>query len=284
MTMENDPGQPDASASLLAFFGRQVLKQRTERDWSQQELAKEAHTTGAMISYVENAKRVPPIELAGDLDAAFKTTFFTEFHPLVVRYAYPTWFLPFIELERDAVRHRVFESQIVPGLLQTEEYARAMLAAVRPDNLDDLVAARLSRQAILERDTPPHTWFIMDEQALRRTIGGPAVMAAQLEHLLLAGQAPRTVVQVMPEKVTAHPGLAGPFTLLSFDHGGAPKVREAKPPHDVLYVDGFSQGRTALETAEVMAAGHAYDLLTSYALSPDESEDLIRDHLKGLTA
>ncbi|MFF4531466.1 Scr1 family TA system antitoxin-like transcriptional regulator [Streptomyces sp. NPDC001407] len=282
MPQEDDNGQPDAPASLLAFFGSRVFKLRNERGWSQAQLAHEAHTTGAMISYVENAKRVPSADLARDLDAAFGTDFFAEFFPFVVRYAYPSWFLPFIELERDAARHRVFESQIIPGLLQTEDYARAMLTPVRPDNLDDLVAARMTRQALFERDDPPRTWFILDEQALRRTIGGPEVMAAQFERLLAAGQHPRTVIQVVPDTVTAHPGLAGPFTLLSFDQGETSQDRERKPPHDVLYVDGFSQGRTALDTAEVSDAARAYDLLTSYALSPEASAERIGEHLKGL--
>ncbi|ALM39634.1 hypothetical protein SFR_3019 [Streptomyces sp. FR-008] len=92
-------------------------------------------------------------------------------YPLVIKYAYPSWFLPFIELEREASTMRVFESQIVPGLLQTEEYAKAMLSAVRPDNLDDLVAARMSRQEVFERELPPRMWFVLDEQALHRPIG-----------------------------------------------------------------------------------------------------------------
>ncbi|MEN3586202.1 helix-turn-helix transcriptional regulator [Streptomyces sp. ZYX-F-203] len=285
--MEVDNGQPTAPASLLAFFGSQVLKLRTARGWSQTELAKKGHTTGAMISYVENAKRVPSESLARDLDAAFGTDFFAEFFPLVVAYAYPSWFLPYVELERDARSIRSFQSQVIPGLLQTEDYARAMLTPVRPDNLDDLVAARMTRQALFERDEPPHTWFIMDEQALRRRIGGPDVMRTQLERLLIAGQHPRCVIQVVPEEVTAHPGLAGPFTLLSFDQG-EPQTGDdfrngtRRPPHDVLYVDGFSQGRTALDSAEVNEGARAYDLLRSYALSPEESADRIGEHLEGL--
>ncbi|MFE6689655.1 Scr1 family TA system antitoxin-like transcriptional regulator [Streptomyces sp. NPDC057743] len=281
--MEDDNGQPSAPISLLGFFGSRVLKLRTERGWSQAELAHEAHTTGAMISYVENAKRVPSADLARDLDKALGVDFFAEFYPLVVRYAYPSWFLPFIELEAEANRHRVFESQIIPGLLQTEDYARAMLTSVRPDNLDDLVAARMTRQALLERDQPPYTWFVVDEQALRRNIGGPDVMRAQLERLLTAGEHPRCVIQVVPEEVTAHPGLAGPFTLLSFDEEGQePKAGEHRPPHDVLYVDGFSQGRTALDAAEVTAATHAYDLLKSYALSPNASAERIGGYLEAV--
>ncbi|GAA2663559.1 helix-turn-helix transcriptional regulator [Streptomyces aculeolatus] len=282
MTTSSRDGQPETPASLLAFFGSRLLKLRNERGWSQAELATKAHTTGAMVSYVENAKRVPSADLARDLDVAFESDFFADFHPLVIQFAYPSWFLPFVEMERDASRIATFESQIIPALLQTEEYARAMLAPVRPDDLADLVAARMTRQAILEQQDPPHTWFIVDEQALRRKIGGPAVMRAQLERLLTAGQAPRTVIQVVPDEVAAHPGLAGPFTLLNFGQGRDPKTGDRKPPHDVLFVDGFSKGRTALDTAEVAEGVRSYDLLRGYALSPEASAERIGTHLEGL--
>ncbi|MFE7129922.1 Scr1 family TA system antitoxin-like transcriptional regulator [Streptomyces sp. NPDC057638] len=282
MTMEKDHGQPDSNSSLLAFLGSRLHRLRNERGWSQADLAVKAHTTGAMVSYVENGKRVPSEDLVHDLDHVFDTDFFAEFYPLVVRYAYPSWFLPYVELERHAVSIRMFDTQVIPGLLQTEQYARAMLAAVRPDNLDDLVAARLTRQEILKGGDPPRCWFIVDEQALRRKIGGPAVMADQLQRLLVLGQEPRIVIQVVPEEVVAHPGLAGPFTILTFDPERTNKTKGSKSPSEVLYVDGFSQGRTALGREEVAEGVRAYHLLTGYALSPEASAVRIRDHLEGL--
>ncbi|MGY5131306.1 helix-turn-helix domain-containing protein [Streptomyces nigrescens] len=272
MTAETDG--PDPTTSLLAFFGSEVLRLRTEAGWSQGRLAKAALSTQAMISYVEGAKRVPTEELAHGLDEAFSTGgHFVRLYPLVIRYAYPSWFLPYVQLEHDAKSLRSFQSQVVPGPLQTEDYARAMLSAVRPDNLDDLVAARMSRQEIFERDEPPRAWFVLDEYTLVRKIGGPKVMQAQFERLLKAAESPRTVIQVIPTSVPEHPGLAGPFTILGFDEGP-----------DVLYVDGFSQGRTATDPAEVSDACHAYDLLRAVALPPSASADLIGTHLKGLSA
>jgi len=271
MPMETDSGQPSSDESLLKFFGSRVLKLRTERGWSQTELARKAHTTGAMNSYIENAKRVPSEDLARDLDHAFGTDFFGEFYPLVVRHAYPEWFLPYVELEKQASQIRMFDSQVVSGLLQTKDYARAVLAAGRPDKVDDLVAARLTRQLIFEQEDRPRAWFIMDESALVRPIGGKAVMRDQLARLLEVGNEPRTVVQVIPHSVVVHPGLNGSFTLLNFVQGA-----------DVLYVDGFSQGRTALHTSEVTEASYSYDLLRSYALSPQESAGLIRQRMEDL--
>lgn len=271
MTAETDV--PDPTSSLLAFFGSELRRIRIKAGMSQEAAAKAAHTTQSMLSKVEGGKRVPSADLARDLDTAFGTDgHFGRLHPLVIRYAYPSWFLPYVELEHDSTDMRVFESQIIPGLLQTEDYARAMLSAVRPDNLNDLVAARMTRQSILEREPAPRTWFVIDEQALVRPIGGKAVMAQQLERLLSAGQAARTVIQVIPRAVAAHPGVAGPFRLLGFDEGA-----------DVLYVDGFSQGRIALDAAEVADAARAYDLLRAAALSPEASAELIGAHVKELT-
>jgi transcriptional regulator with XRE-family HTH domain len=269
MTAETDA--PDPTSSLLAFFGSELRRIRKESGLSQEQTAKAAHATQAMISYVEAAKRVPTEDLARDLDVAFTTGgHFMRLYPLVIKHAYPSWFLPYVELERDARGVRVFESQIIPGLLQTEGYARAMLSAVRPDNLDDLIAARMSRQALLDKEDRPRAWFVIDEQVLRRALGGGDVMRTQLRRLLKAGEEPRTVIQVIPERVAAHTGLAGPFTILNLDEGP-----------DVLFVDGFAQGRITADPAQVGEAAHAYDLLRAVALSPEETAELIGEYMKG---
>ncbi|MEV0280447.1 helix-turn-helix transcriptional regulator [Streptomyces sp. NPDC050610] len=270
MTAETEDLDP--SASVLAFFGSEVTRLRGST--SQTELASDANTTQPVISRVERGRRVPSLPLARDLDLALKADgHFTRLHPLVLRYAYPSWFLPYVELEREATSLRSFQSQVIPGQLQTEDYARAMLSAVRPDNLDDLVAARMTRQEMFERSEPPRTWFVVDEYALLRHIGGADVMRAQLERLLKAGESPRVVIQVVPVEKPEHPGLAGPFTIMGFpDHA------------DVLYVDGFSQGRMTTEPAEVAEAVLSYDLLRAVALSPDASADRIGKHLRGLSA
>ncbi|WP_035799062.1 helix-turn-helix domain-containing protein [Kitasatospora mediocidica] len=268
MTAETEG--PDPTASLLAFFGSEAHRMRTEAGWSQQETAKKALATQAMISYIESAKRVPSAELAAGLDAAFGTGgHFMRLHPLVLRYAYPSWFLPYVELEREAQSIRTFDMQLIPGLLQTEDYARAIFRVARSYTLNDLVAARMSRQSIFEREDRPRVWFVIDEQALRRPIGGAAVMRAQLTRLLQAGEDPSTVIQVIPASVAEHPGLNGPFTLLGFDEG-----------EDVLYVDAFTQGRMGLGKEEVAHAAHSYDLLRAVALSHEASAELIAARLE----
>ncbi|SFD34848.1 helix-turn-helix domain-containing protein [Streptomyces aidingensis] len=259
--------------SVLTFFGEQLAAHRRKAGWTQEQTARAARSTQSMISKVEKARLVPSDVLAADLDRAFGSDrYFTRLHALVRRYAYPRWFLPYIALEQDATAIRSFEGQVLPGLLQTEEYAHAMLAAVRPDNLAELVAVRMSRQEILGKETRPHTWFIIDEFALMRHIGGPQVMRRQLRHLLEAGRHPRTVVQIVPRSVPARPALAGPFTLLTPQEG-----------ETVVYIDGYPQGRLSPDTGEVTAAVHAYDLLRAVALSPQQSAELIDTHLRGLS-
>ncbi|MFF2850144.1 Scr1 family TA system antitoxin-like transcriptional regulator [Streptomyces sp. NPDC058001] len=271
MTVEADSA-PDPTSSLLAFFGSELRRIRTKLGLTQEEAAQKAHTTQSMLSKIEAAKRVPSEDLARDLDVAFGTDgHFQRLYPLVIRYAYPSWFLRIVELEKQATSIRSFQTQVIPGLLQTEGYARAMLSEVRPDNLEDLIAARMTRQELFERQTPPRSWFIIDEYVLLRHIGGAAVMRLQFERLLKAGQDPRIVIQVVPRTAPAHPGLAGPFMVLGFDEGP-----------DVLHVDGFSQGRTALDHSEVAEGERVYDLLRAVALSPGASAELIGRYLREL--
>ncbi len=135
--------------------------------------------------------------------------------------AYPAWFRDWVEIEREAVSLRWFEPLLIPGLLQTEEYARAVLAAAHPaspqDEVERLVSARMDRQAILDQAGPPLLWVILDEGVLTRPVGGPAVMRDQIERLIKAARQPRIVLQVVPLGAGAHAGLAGRFAIASFD-------------------------------------------------------------------
>lgn len=264
---------PSPKVSLLEFFGAELRRLRTKASWAQGELASAAHTTQSMICKIERARQVPSIEMSESLDAALATDgHFARLHPLVLAYAYPAWFLPYVEMEREAKVIRAFQGQLVPGLLQTEAYARAVFTASRPENLEDLVTSRMSRQTVLEKRDRPRAWFVVEEQVLRRPVGGEEVLAEQLRRLLSAGEHPRSVIQVLPDAVSTHAALDGAFSLLGFD---------GSPP--VLHVDGFMQGRLSLELEEVESAEHIYDLLRAQALSPADSADLIRLRLRGLT-
>jgi transcriptional regulator with XRE-family HTH domain len=266
-----DEAECDPESSMLAFYGAEQRRLRTEVGISQARLAKLAYCTPSLLCKIESAQRVPSEELAQRCDDVLDTGgHLARLWPLVIKYAYPAWFRPFVDLEEQATAIQSFETRLIPGLLQTEEYARAVLAGARPDRLEELVAARLNRQRVLTREDPPHLWVVIDENALRRKLGGPAVMRAQLARLLEAAEVPRIVVQVVPADVHSHPAHY-PFWTFSFDEGP-----------DVLYVDGFYQGQLRGEPEAVASAHQTYDLLRAAALPTDASVDLIATIMRDL--
>jgi len=253
-------------------FGQEVALWRDHMGMTQQQLAEATDYTRSYVAMVETGERLGSDQFAKNCDGVFNTPeSFTRLRERLSRAVLPPWFEPYAQLEREARIIRSFQSQVMPGYLQTEDYARAMLAAVRPENLEDLVSGRMARRRVLERDDRPHVWLILDELVLRRTIGGPAVMAAQLQELLEAMEHPRTVVQVVPEDQASHAGLAGPFTLLDLAGG-----------EQVLWVDGHSQGRMGYDSAETAAAVHSYDLLRAVAESPEKSAEIVCTYLERL--
>src|SRR5262249_128389 len=138
---------------------------------------------------------------------------------------FPSWFRPFAQPEAEAPSLRTFQLVLVPGLLQTPEYARAVLSTrggAAADDVDQAVTARLERQAILDRDDPPLLWVLIDEGALRRPVSGRDVMQAQVEHLGEMAGGRNGVIQRMPAEVGAHQGLVGAFVIADF--AAAPSI------------------------------------------------------------
>lgn len=153
----------------------------------------------------------------------------------------PQWFQPFIGLEEAASLIRTYEVQFVPGLLQTEEYARAIMTQgnrqAPSDVVDRMVSVRMSRQKILSRDNPPRLWVVVDEAALRRPVGGPKVMRKQLEALLDLVEHRTLSLQVMPFSLNGHTVDGGAFSILRFPDSDL---------SDVVYLEHLS-GATLLE-------------------------------------
>ncbi|MGP3985910.1 helix-turn-helix domain-containing protein [Streptomyces sp. 3N207] len=263
----------DPKVSTLAYFGTELRIRREEAGLSQVKLARHTFCTHSYISRIESASRVPSEEFAQRCDEVLGTGgMFARLWPVVIEHAYPDWFRPFVELEKDAVSIWNFENQVVPGLLQTEEYAQALFAAARLSNAYELVAARMTRQHILERENRATLWVVLDENVLRRTVGGPEVMARQLRSVMEATEDPRTIVQVVPFDVGAHASMDGPFAGLTMTEGA-----------DVVYIDGRARGHISAAPAEVTGYHHAYDLLRADALPPSASVDLIAARAKELS-
>ncbi|EHR50455.1 Helix-turn-helix protein [Saccharomonospora marina XMU15] len=178
----------------------------------------------------------------------------------------------FVGLEADASSLRAFQALLVPGLLQTERYARAVIHAMRPDaadaEIERRVAARMTRQRLLSDPNPPEYWAVVDEAVLRRVVGGPEVMAEQLGRLADIAQLPHVTIQVVPFGAGAHPGMEGPFLILGFPEQADP---------DVVYVDSTSSGVYLELEPDVRRYALMFDHLRAAALGPDDSVNVIAD-------
>ncbi|MGX9888265.1 helix-turn-helix domain-containing protein [Streptomyces sp. NPDC002276] len=185
----------------------------------------------------------------------------------------PPAYRDFISLESQASTIRTLETSVVPGLLQTPEYARAVTRAAvggldndGPERLDALVQVRLARQDILRADPPLELSVVLDEAVVRREVGGPGVMARQLERLIEAAHLPQVRLQVLPFAAGAHIGITGPFVIFSF-----PSTSDL----DVVVLDHLTSSLYLERKEDLEAYGEAFNTLQFHALSPEDSLDYI---------
>ncbi|MEV0198026.1 helix-turn-helix transcriptional regulator [Nonomuraea sp. NPDC050691] len=183
----------------------------------------------------------------------------------------PTWFQAYVGLEEAAERIRTYEVQFVPGLLQTKEYARAVVTAgaagVGPDEIARRVDLRLERQRILDRPDGPVFWAVIDEAALRRPIGGAEVMRAQLEHLADLMRQPNITIQIMPFSFGGHSAEGGAFSILRFPDRELP---------DVVYVEQLASALYLDKREDVDRYTEVMERLCAVSTTPDETADLLR--------
>ncbi len=153
----------------------------------------------------------------------------------------PSWFEVYVGLEEAASRIRTYEIQFVPGLLQTESYARALTTRGRPEaapeEIDRRVAVRMTRQEILTRPAAPQVWAVVDEEALRRPIGGQRVIQGQIEHLIEVTKLPNVTLRVLPARSDGITGEGGPFTILRFAEPELPDVVYLEHLTSAIYLD-----------------------------------------------
>ncbi len=153
----------------------------------------------------------------------------------------PNWFEAYVGLEEAAKQIRAYEVQFIPGLLQTPDYVRAVtmlgFANAPTREIDRRVGLRLARQVVLTRPDPPNIWAVLDEAVLRRPIGGPDVMRAQLRHLIEMTQRPNVTIQVMPFHAGGHAAAGGPFSILRFAEPDLPDVVYLEQLASALYLD-----------------------------------------------
>lgn len=188
----------------------------------------------------------------------------------------PHWVEPYFGLEAAASFIRNYELQFVPGLLQTEGYARAIIRLGNAPTEEDVVRraeARISRQEILSRETPPRLWAVIDEGALRRSIGGKPVMREQLRHLVDMCDHPAVTLQILPFQVGAHPAMGGPFTILRFSE---PDLR------DVVYIEQLTSALYLDKPAEVDSYLEVMEQLCLQAEPAAKTPQILKDALDSL--
>lgn len=182
----------------------------------------------------------------------------------------PTWFEAYIGLEAEAVRLRDFQSMVIPGLLQTEDYARAVLrtapSAAAAEHVDRQVALRMERQAVLSQASPPDLWVVLSESVLRVQVGGPEVMRAQLRRLLGVSGHPNVTLQVLPFTTAAHVQPISPFTILEFPEAADPAV---------VYLEHLTGSLFLESEEEVGRYTVVFDHLRAEALGTGQSASFI---------
>ena len=181
----------------------------------------------------------------------------------------PAWFETYLGLEHAARSIRTFEAQLVPGLLQTEAYARAVVA-LGHENIEAArrVELRRRRQELLDRDTGPTLWAVLDESVLHRPIGGVSVMRAQLEHLLRMSENPRVTIQVLLYSAGGHAAMSGSFTMLRFAEDELPDVVYAEQLTSSLYLD---------RQHDLENYRRVMDRVSVQAETPDRSREILRE-------
>jgi hypothetical protein len=187
----------------------------------------------------------------------------------------PDWFQVYVGLEEAATLIRVYEVQFVPGLLQTEEYARAVVMqgspGSSPEEVDNRVNVRLGRQRLFAKENAPRLWAVVDEAALRRPMGGRDVLAGQVKRLIEAVSEPNITLQVMPFKYGGHGAEGGAFTIMRFPEADLP---------DMVYMEYLTGAHYIDKPEEVEVYAAVMERLSVAGTSPEKTRDILADILK----
>jgi DNA-binding XRE family transcriptional regulator len=182
----------------------------------------------------------------------------------------PSWFRTYVDLEQAATLIRTYEGQFVPGLLQTDDYMRAVVRGAHLEESGEEVGRRvrlrLARQMLLTRQGPPRLWAVVDEAALRRPVGGPEVMRGQLERLIEATKLPNVTLQILPFASGAHPAMVGSFAVLRFPDEELP---------DIVYLEHLTSALYLNKPDEVDQYLHVMESICVRAAPPDQTVELL---------
>ncbi|MFF6960402.1 MULTISPECIES: Scr1 family TA system antitoxin-like transcriptional regulator [unclassified Streptomyces] len=270
------PNKEKKNLSPFHSLGAQVALFRAAAGYTQAQLAPIVIVSLAKLESIEQGRRPLTLSLAQELDRLLDTKGALEVavrHLPEVDDAIPTFAAEFVELEREALTYNSYQNQVLPGLLQTEEYMRAVfrndIPALTEEEIEFRVTARLKRQEILQGKIPPAASFIISEAALMDRIGGDDVWLNQVQHLRECADVPGISIQIIQLGRTTHAGLDGPFVLLE------------TPEHDHLAYAETQRGSLFIHDPDgVSILARKYAMLRAQALDPEDTKGLL-DRLLG---
>ncbi|MGW4199446.1 helix-turn-helix domain-containing protein [Streptomyces sp. NPDC004726] len=265
---------PDRSARDL--FGSEMRRLRTAEGMSLERLADVLKYSKSSLARFETAEAMIPPDLPAKLDVAFGTDqLFEKLYGLARKEVHPDKYRRRMELEAQACLIEEYSGQLVPGLAQTEDYARALFRTHNPrgtpEQIEDLVTARMARQVIIRTEPQPDHFMLVDEGVLYRSFGGTDVMRAQLCRLADLTLTPTCVLQIVPFKVGGHALMGGSLALWTLRNGA-----------QAAWEEGSSSGTLMEDPESYRGRKRAYDLLRANALSPSESAAFIRSAMEAL--
>lgn len=270
MARVRDPLDP--KISLWHFLAYALRFEREKHGLSLAQCGEIINAARSTVSNIEAGRLKLGEDQARKLDARYNTARLFELLIFFANTSHdPDWFRQYTEYESKAEIIRVYQGQVIPVPLQTEDYARAFLGVASVQDVDRALAARVARQdAIFSRSHPPVLLVLLDEDAIDRPVGGCDVMKAQLQHLLDMGERSDVVIRIVPRKVGVHIGLNGPFQVMSHES-------------DVAYIGAFHGGRLVQDPVEVRELAVDFEMIGAKALSEDASRTLIIEIMEGFS-
>ncbi|MFE1309113.1 Scr1 family TA system antitoxin-like transcriptional regulator [Streptomyces sp. NPDC058755] len=263
------PKDLDPSSSPRALLGAELRHARERKGLSQEQLGQRLFVSGSFIGQLEAGTRRMQPEFARMLDEVLETGgFFARNCKAAAKSKYPEHFEVVVESETQATTIREYTPLLIPGLLQTPAYARAVNRAYDPttpdETIEEWMEGRMARTRMLDHPTKPVLWAVLDEAALRRETGGRAVMAEALRHVAGLARRSRIIMQVLPFSAGAHSAMQGALKLMEFTDA---------PP--LVYFEGVRTWRLEDDPATVTQLRFVYDLLVASALSQEQSLALV---------
>jgi transcriptional regulator with XRE-family HTH domain len=286
---EDRPGPGSGPTVRRMVVGAQLRRLRTDMGLSREEAAEAIRASEWKIHRLENGQvgfkdrdivdllrrygLTDPDDIAAFLEFAREANapgWWQRYGDLL-----PQWFKAYVDLESSATLIRTYEGQLVPGLLQTEDYMRAVIGGASldesPEEAERRVALRMGRQTLLMRPDAPRLWAVIDEAALRRPVGSPEAMGGQLKRLIDATELANVVLQVLPFGAGAHPGMVGAFSILRFADGELP---------DVVYVEHLTNAQYLDRRDDVNRYLHVMDRISMRAAAPDNTVGILHKILQ----